>query len=318
MPPRPQARNTRRVPGATPRDPRFVRARDGARTAGAWRARLWTGLRVTAASLALIGSGWYVQRVMTSGEAFEVRDIRSLGTHRLSTGEVDALLDGLRGRNIVTTDLEEWRTRLLASPWVREASLRRALPDTIEVRIVERSPMAIARAGQRLWLIDEQGTVVDEFGPRYGAVDLPIVEGLIGEDADPSAAPDALRVELVADALASLREARLLWRVSQIDVGDDRNVSILLNDDPVLLRVGHEKFGERVQAYLDMGERLTKMVQAVESVDMRFDNRVYVRPRKAGATFASLTPEPDEGAVAEALADSVDEDEQGTGDGDGQ
>jgi cell division protein FtsQ len=311
MPPRPQGRNTRRVPGATPRDPRFVRARDGgARAHASWKARLWTGARVAALSIGLIGSGWYVQRVMTSGEAFEVRDIRSLGTRRLSDGEIDALLHGLVGRNIVTTDLEEWRTRLLSSPWVREASLRRALPDTIEVRIVERSPMAVAHAGDTLWLIDEQGAVVDEFGPRYGTLDLPIVEGLMGKDARQAGQPDQARVALVSGTLQSLRDAGLLGRVSQIDVGNLRNVTILLNDDPVLLQVGHEKFAERVQAYLDMEERLTRMVQEVESVDLRFENRVYVRPRKPGVTFASMPPVPEEGAVEEALAEPEDGNEQ--------
>jgi cell division protein FtsQ len=311
MPPRPQGRNTRRVPGATPRDPRFVRARDGgARAHASWKARLWTGARVAALSLGLLGSGWYVQRVMTSGEAFEVRDIRSLGTRRLSDGEIEALLHGLIGRNIVTTDLEEWRARLLASPWVREASLRRALPDTIEVRIVERAPMAVAHAGDTLWLIDEQGAVVDEFGPRYGTLDLPIVEGLIGKDAKQAGQPDQARVALVSETLQSLRDAGLLGRVSQIDVGNLRNVSILLNDDPVLLQVGHEKVAERVQAYLDMEERLARMVQEVESVDLRFENRVYVRPRKPGVTFASMPPVPEEGTVEEALAEPEDGNEQ--------
>ncbi len=311
MPPRPQPRNTRRVPGATPRDPRFVRARDGgARAKVSWRARAWAGTRVAAVSMVLLGSGWYVQHVMTSGEAFEVRDIRSLGTQRLSDGEIAALLDGLRGRNIVTTDLEEWRGRLLSSPWVREASLRRALPDTIEVRIVERAPMAVARAGEALWLIDEQGGVVDEFGPRYGALDLPIVAGLIGDDGGAPGQPDAERVARVSDALQSLRDAGLLGLISQIDVSNPRNVSIRLNDDPVLLYVGYERFAERVRGYLDMEERLARMVEGVESVDLRFDNRVYVRPRKAGVTFASVTPEPEAGTVEEALADS--------GDGDGQ
>ena len=115
---------------------------------------------------------------------------------------------------------------------------------------------------------------------------------------------------MVAGALQSLRDAGLLGRISQLDVSDERNVSILLSGDPVLLKVGHEKFAERVQGYLDMQERLAQMVQGVEWVDLRFDNRVYVRPRKPGVTFASMPPQPEEGVVEEALAEP--------GDGDGQ
>ena len=305
MPPRPQPRNQRRVPAGTPRDPRFVRARDGgARTRAPWKVRLWAVVHATAVGLVLLGSSWYVHQVVTQGDAFEVRHLRVVGTSRLSTGEIEALLDGLRGRNIVLTSLDEWRSRLLASPWVRDASLRRALPDTIEVRIVERAPMAVAHAGDALLLVDEQGEVVDEFGPRYASLDLPIVEGLMDKAAQ--GAPDERRVALLAGVLQSLRDGGLLARVSQIDVADARNVSLLLKDDPVLLQVGRERFAERVQGYLDMGERLTAMVQQVESVDLRFDNRVYVRPRNAGVTFASMPPVPEEGAVEEALAEPED------------
>ena len=310
MPPRPQGRNARRVPPATTRDPRLLRARDGGhRAARSWRARLWTALRVGTLAIVLVGSGWYVQDVMTSGAAFAVVRFRAIGNSRLSEGEVEGLLDGLKGRNIVTTPLEPWRQRLLASPWVREASLRRALPGTIEVRITERVPMAVARSGDSLLLIDEQGAIVDEFGPRYRALDLPIIEGLMERDGKEAVA-DEVRVALVSEALVSLRDARLLGRVSQIDVRNARNVAVMLMDDPVLLYLGRERFGERVQGYLDMKDRLARMVEQVESVDLRFENRVYVRPRKPGVTFASMPQVPVEDAVEEALAEPEDVDGQ--------
>ena len=309
MPPRSETRQARRVPASTARDPRLLRPRQGGgRAQRTWRARLVAGARVAMLALALAGSGWFVQRVMTSSDAFAVRDVRVIGLARLSEGEVTGLLDGLRGRNIVTTALEPWRDRLLASPWVREASLRRALPDTIEVRITERVPLALARAGDRLWLVDELGLVVDEFGPRYATLDLPLVEGLMPQAEAP---PDPARVALLVVATADLREAGLLDRVSQIDLAVPRNVAITLVDDPTVLQVGRDRFAERVQAWMDMRGRLTRMVSAMETVDLRFDNRVYVRPREAGVTFASMPQEDPAGApVEEALAEPGDDDGQ--------
>ena len=307
---RPSGRNARRVPPATTRDPRLLRARDGGhRAARSWRSRLLTALRLGTIAIVLIGSGWYVQDVMTSGAAFAVVRLKAIGNARLSEGEVEGLLDGLKGRNIMTTRLEPWRQRLLASPWVREASLRRALPGTIEVRITERVPMAVVRSGDSLLLIDEQGAIVDEFGPRYHSLDLPIVEGLV-ERHGKEAVPDGARVALVAGALVSLREAGLFARVSQIDVHDARNLAVMLMGDPVLLYVGRERFGERVQGYLDMKDRLARMVEQVEAVDLRFENRVYVRPRKPGATFAPMPQVPVQDSVEEALAEPEDGDGQ--------
>ena len=89
------------------------------------------------------------------------------GNQRLSSGEVLALLDGLRGEGILTADLAAWRSQLLSSPWVSEASLRRLLPSTVEVAVAERTPLGIARLGSRLYLIDQRGAVIDEYGPNY-------------------------------------------------------------------------------------------------------------------------------------------------------
>jgi D-serine deaminase-like pyridoxal phosphate-dependent protein len=59
-----------------------------------------------------------------------------------------------------------------------------------------------------------------------------------------------------------------------------------------------------------MKDRLAQMVEQVESVDLRFGNRVYVRPRKSGTTFASMPQVPVEDNVAEALAEPEDVDGQ--------
>jgi len=256
------------------------------------------------------GVTWSVSALMTTSDAFAVRHLRIAGTTRLSPGEIEALLGDLRGANIMLTPLAGWRQRLLASPWVRDASLRRALPGTVEVRVVERIPVAMARAGDVLMLIDDEGTVMDEFGPRYSTLDLPIVEGLLGDDSRTGGMPDPARVSLAASALQSLRDASLLGRVSHIDVTQPRNAVVTLNDDPALLSLGDERFPERLQSYLDMAQRLRSMVQAVDAVDLRFGNRVYVRPQKAGVTFASIPPPPEADTVEEALADPSNDDAQ--------
>ncbi len=74
------------------------------------------------------------------------------GNERMSRGEVLNLLDGLSGASIVMTDLESWKERLLASPWVADASIRRMFPGTLTVVIEERRPMGVGRIEDRLYL----------------------------------------------------------------------------------------------------------------------------------------------------------------------
>jgi len=72
---------------------------------------------------------------------------------------------------------------------------------------------------------------------------------------------------------------KLAGQVSQIDVTDSRNAIVLLKGDTALLRVGDERFTERLQAYLDLMPALRERMPDIDYVDLRFDERVYVRPQ---------------------------------------
>ena len=75
-------------------------------------------------------------------------------------------------------------------------------------------------------------------------------------------------------------EARpdLARRVSEIDVSDVRDAVLLLKADTAMVRVGDEQFVERLQSYLDLAPALRERVASIDYVDLRFDERVYVRP----------------------------------------
>jgi cell division protein FtsQ len=202
------------------------------------------------------------------------------GQMRMPASTVEGLLADLRGHNILRADLEAARARVLGTPWVEEASLWRVLPRTIEVRVIERTPIALARLGQRLHLMDASGVVMAEFGPAYQDLDLPIVDGLGRAPARGDARLDPARADLVRRFLEAV-EARpsLKERVSQIDVSHPRDVVVLLDDDSASLHLGQEQFVERLESYLQMLPWLGDQFQDLESVDLRFDERLIVTPR---------------------------------------
>ena len=71
----------------------------------------------------------------------------------------------------------------------------------------------------------------------------------------------------------------LARRVSQIDVSDAHDVVLILKDDTVLVRVGEDHFADRVRAYLELAEALRARIPDIDYVDLRFDERIYVRPQ---------------------------------------
>ena len=226
--------------------------------------------------VALLAAGFGAALRAGSSPALEVRRIVVRGNSWLSEQEVLGLVDGLVGRNVLVTDLTVWRERLLASPWIGDAVLRRVLPATVEIAVQERKPLGLGRVDGRLFLVDDQGTLIDAFGPRYAALDLPVIDGL-GQDSAGMHAVDRRRVRLAVRLLQSLgRQPDLARRVSQIDVSDPRDAVVILDKDTALLRLGDEQFLERLRSYVQLEGRLRERVPEIDYVDLRFGERVYV------------------------------------------
>ena len=281
-----------------PADRRFRRAHlRPSRKRNRLTSKRWRAAVAFAVMALTVYAGYRALAVVARLEIFGVDRINVRGNHRLSNEETAAMLRHLRGRSVLAIDLADARRTLLSSPWVADASLRRTLPSTLDVVILERAPLGIGRINGALYLVDDRGSVIDEYGPDYADLDLPIIDGLSAhretDDREAGAAPAAADSEEGANAYRALLARRLLdalrgrnmaSRISQIDVSDSRNAVVLLEGDSTLIRLGDERFVERLQSYFDLASALRERVPAIDYVDLRFDERVYVRPaRERGA-----------------------------------
>ena len=262
----------------TPTDKRFRRAHvrpSRRRRTVVARRRLARGVCV----LVVLGfAAYWTPGVLSRSALIRIDTISVEGNYNLSKGEVLALVGQLQGENILFADLEAARESLLTSGWVAAATLRRLLPSTIEVTIQEREPVGLGRFAARLYLIDGVGTVIDEYGPGFTNFNLPIIDGLAPRGAQDIVVDDA-RARLATQLIAALEiRPELAARVSQVDVWDPYDAVVLLSDDPTLIHVGNERFVERLEEYLELSPALHARVPDIDYVDMRFDQRVYVRP----------------------------------------
>jgi cell division protein FtsQ len=262
---------------SVPADRRFRRTDTAIDRRRRSRKTMWRVVRwVVMAAVAAVAVAWMGQGVIGS-DALRVRDISVEGNARLSSAEVEQLVPGLRGENILKVDFRQYERRILDSPWVADVTLFRALPAKVKIHVVERVPMAIARIDQTLYLVDQDGVIIDEYAPAHQAFDLPLVDGLVdGKSTDnvtvvPERAQLARRLFSAFDRLPALRQ-----RLSQIDVSSSRDAVVMIDDDSALLHLGADKFAERLQRYLDLRPTLHDRFQRIDYVDLRFDERVYL------------------------------------------
>ncbi|HXE70358.1 MAG TPA: FtsQ-type POTRA domain-containing protein [Hyphomicrobiaceae bacterium] len=81
-----------------------------------------------------------------------------------------------RARTMLSFDPAAAQARLAELPWIQQASLERVFPDRLEVRITERTPVAVWSRGERSFLIDETGRTLAQI-PGEVMPELPRVTG---------------------------------------------------------------------------------------------------------------------------------------------
>ena len=143
-------------PVAVPPDKRFRRARvKPGRPRRNWRRLAARTIRAVAIAGVVLFAIYRGRDLAAQAHVLQIQRIDVQGNEHLSTGEVLAVLGGMRGQNLIWCDLNGWRQRLLSSPWVRDADLRRSLPSTVEVVVSERRPIAHELAQELLERADK-------------------------------------------------------------------------------------------------------------------------------------------------------------------
>jgi hypothetical protein len=196
------------------------------------------------------------------------------GNERLSEGEILELIEVDESTNILTLDLDETKRKLLRSAWLRDVELKRMLPATLTLQIVERTPVAVAALSE-LYLLAEDGTILDQLPPFYDLGRLVLVRGLWHREAGVSTERAALAGRM-AEAL--LADERLALLVSELDVTEGADSMILrLRESSLTLLVSEQTMVARLTEVVPLLAGIAARLPGVEVLDLRFQNRVYVR-----------------------------------------
>jgi cell division protein FtsQ len=232
------------------------------------RRRYLDALRVAAGVLVTVAAAlacvWGMLRYTRTSPRFSVRTIEVHGGSRRSPEDIARLGGIVRGQNIFTTDLEAAKVGILADPWIEQASVRRKLPSTVAVEVVEREAAALVAVGPDLYLSTRQGELFKkpEPGDPY---DLPIVTGTRSDDivSDRAAAVAMIKKALdLALDYEHLGAAKFL-PVQEVHLEDDGALVLSGGKDAVALHLGKGPYRQSLeQASRVLGELAGRHAQA--------------------------------------------------------
>ncbi len=206
-------------------------------------------------------------------------DIEIGGNHNVSRTQVMDVMGGDIGRNIFFVPLAQRQKQLERIPWVKSAAVMRFLPDHLRVQIEERTPVAFARIGSHISLIDSEGVVMELPAGGHHQYSFPVIVGM-GE-AEPLSTR-AARMEIYAQLIQDLDStgAHYSQDLSEVDLSDPDDVKVMVNDPSgaVLVHLGAGNFLNRYKIYVTHVAEWRQQFQKLDSVDLRYERQIIVNP----------------------------------------
>src|SRR5580704_8457050 len=225
-------------------------------------------------------------------------NIEVTGMQNVTKQQIMEVMGADIGRNIFFIPLTQQKAQLEQIPWVESASVMRFVPNRLKVEIHERTPVAFARVGPRMSLIDAGGTLM-ELTPKH-KYSFPVILGMNPGEPLSTRAP---RMKAYAEMVRDLDSggARYSQDLSEVDLTDLEDVKVRVNDPAgdVLVHLGSSDYLRRYKVYVTHAQGWRQQFQKLESVDLRYDNQIIVNPDMQRTAKAAVALSP---AVAKVAA----------------
>jgi len=122
--------------------------------------RLRIRLQVVATALVVVGVIAGAVALYRSS-AFTVTEVEVTGNDRVPTSRVLDIAAVPADATLLRFPADEVRERLLADPWIAEATVNRGFPDAMRIHVTERVPVLQVDTGaESFWLVDAEAMVV--------------------------------------------------------------------------------------------------------------------------------------------------------------
>ena len=229
--------------------------------------RVKTVALITLPLLILAALGYFALGRVRS--AFIVNRVVFTGNVHLPDEDLRNLAGLKGGENLLA--LSGWGIfrKISASPWVSYVAVRKEFPDKLHVLVKETEPFALLDMKGRLFIVDEKGRMLEEL--RESSMPfLPIING------DPYQEKEAFSEAI--NLVRAIKDTGLLSRKNHIEVIAHKMQEVALNLDGTVVKIGSGEYADKLSRLIELENEIKARRIPVDYIDLRFANRVIVKP----------------------------------------
>jgi cell division protein FtsQ len=194
---------------------------------------------------------------------FRISEVALTGVHELSRERVLAIAGVTGHSSLLFLDAAKTRARLVANPWIAEATVLKLYPGRLRIEVKERKAFALWQKDGNLHLIAKDGTVLDDKVKQEFA-SLPLV---VGKGAEQRAA-DLLALVARHPAVARQVQASVLVAERRWD---------LYLKDKIVISLPELEPEQAMLRLVDLDREKRLLSKDIAAVDLRLTDRVAVR-----------------------------------------
>lgn len=201
---------------------------------------------------------------------FSIKEIIVSGNYHLDRDDIIGSINIKNGDPLLNVQFKDVNERLGKNPWIKEVSLKKQLPGTLLIDIVEAVPKALLRIKRKLYLIDREGRILERI-KGDSMLFLPVIKDI--RPKNEKGISEALKLVDV------LMKRDIFADRESVEIGLE-TYGLTMKIDGEFIKVGYGKYSEKYDMWIELEPEIRKKSVPIKYVDLRFKDSVIVKPLK--------------------------------------
>jgi cell division protein FtsQ len=231
-------------------------------------------------ALLAVVAGFWIYRRTQSDFRFAVKSIEVAGIVHTPRAEIDRITAGYVGTNLFQIDIANVQRDLRELSWINRIEIEKKLPDTLRIRVTERTPIALALTATGLRYVDEHGIAFADLSPSVGNPDLPLISG--AKDADLERCVALLRDIAGTDPF-------VYSRISEVKPLPPDAYALFDRELGAFVYASAKDLSQKWRALHAVARAEHLQRGSIAYADLRFNDRIVIKPHEGRALDQGAT-----------------------------